>query len=131
MLYDEPTMSLDPIMAIQVLDLVIRARDIDSTSSMYVTKKIYEIPHLAKLVASRTENGEVVITEARPDALPRTRVLVLDEGRSAFNGTVEEFQKSELPAIKELMTLDRHDHAKDPYFIDPWDKRRRPAEKLL
>ena len=131
MLYDEPTMSLDPIMAIQVLDLVIRARDIDSTSSMYVTKKIYEIPHLAKLVASRTENGEVVITEARPDALPRTRVLVLDEGRIAFNGTVEEFQKSELPAIKELMTLDRHDHAKDPYFIDPWDKRRRPAEKLL
>ena len=131
MLYDEPTMSLDPIMAIQVLDLVIRARDIDSTSSMYVTKKIYEISHLARLVASRTENGEVVIIEARPDALPRTKVLVLDEGRIAFNGTVEEFQKSDLPAIKELMTLDRHEHAKDPYFIDPWDKRRRPAEKLL
>ena len=131
MLYDEPTMSLDPIMAIQVLDLVIRARDIDSTSSMYVTKKIYEISHLARLVASRTENGEVVIIEARPDALPRTKVLVLDEGRIVFNGTVEEFQKSDLPAIKELMTLDRHEHAKDPYFIDPWDKRRRPAEKLL
>lgn len=131
MLYDEPTMSLDPIMAIQVLDLVVRARDINNISSLYVTKKIYEIPHLANLIASRNDNGEIVITEAPPDRLPRTKVIVLDEGRIAFNGTVEEFHQSDLPAIKELLTLDRHDHEKDPYFIDPWDRRRRPTEKLL
>lgn len=131
MLYDEPTMSLDPIMAIQVLDLVIRARDIDNISSLYVTKKLYEIPHLAGLIASRTANGEVVITEAPPDRLPRTKVIVLEEGRIAFNGTVEEFHKSDLPAIKELVTLDRHDHSKEPHFVNPWDKRRHPAEKLL
>ena len=71
MLYDEPTMSLDPIMAIQVLDLVIRARDINNISSLYVTKKIHEIPHLAKLIASRSANGEITITEAPSDRLPR------------------------------------------------------------
>ena len=131
MLYDEPTMSLDPIMAIQVLDLVVRARDINNISSLYVTKKIYEIPHLANLVASLNDNGEIVIAEAPPDGLPRTKVIVLDEGRVAFNGTVEEFHESDLPVIKELLTLDRHDHEKDPYFIDPWDKRRHPTEKLL
>lgn len=131
MLYDEPTMSLDPIMAIQVLDLVIRARDINNISSLYVTKKIHEIPHLANLIASQTENGEVIITKASPDRLPRTKVIVLEQGRIAFNGTVEEFQKSDLPAIRELVTLDRHDHSNEPYFIDPWDKRRHPTEKLL
>lgn len=131
MLYDEPTMSLDPITAIQVLDLVIRARDINNISSLYVTKKIHEIPHLANLIASQTEDGEIVITEAPPDRLPRTKVIVLDEGRIAFNGTVEEFHKSNLPTIKEIVTLDRHDHSKDPYFVDPWDKRRHPAEKVL
>jgi phospholipid/cholesterol/gamma-HCH transport system ATP-binding protein len=131
MLYDEPTMSLDPIVAIQVLDLVIRARDINNISSMYVTKKIHEIPHLAQLIASSTEGGEITIAAAPPDKLPRTRVIVLEHGRIAFNGTVEEFQNSDLPAIKELMTLDGHDHSKDPYFVDPWDKRRHPAEKLL
>jgi phospholipid/cholesterol/gamma-HCH transport system ATP-binding protein len=131
MLYDEPTMSLDPIVAIQVLDLVIRARDINNISSMYVTKKIHEIPHLAQLIASSTEGGEITIAAAPPDKLPRTRVIVLEQGRIAFNGTVEEFQNSDLPAIKELMTLDGHDHSKDPYFVDPWDKRRHPAEKLL
>lgn len=131
MLYDEPTMSLDPIVAIQVLDLVIRSRDINNISSLYVTKKIHEIPHLSNLIASRNANGEVVITAATPDRLPKTKVIVLDQGRIAFNGTVAEFEESELPAIKELLTLDHHDHTKDPYFIDPWDKRRHPKEKLL
>jgi phospholipid/cholesterol/gamma-HCH transport system ATP-binding protein len=131
MLYDEPTNSLDPIMAIQVLDLVIRARDLNHISSLYVTKKIHEISHLANLIASRSDKGEIVIIETPPDKLPKTRIIVLEQGRIAFNGPVEEFQKSELPAVRELMTLDRHEHSKDPYFSDPWDKRRRPKEKLL
>lgn len=131
MLYDEPTMSLDPIMAIQVLDLVIRARDINNISSLYVTKKIYEIPHLANLRASTTETGEITIAEPTADSLPRTKVIVLEQGRIVFNGTFEEFQKSDLPAIKELVTLDVHDHSEEPYFDNPWDKRRQPTEKLL
>jgi phospholipid/cholesterol/gamma-HCH transport system ATP-binding protein len=131
MLYDEPTMSLDPIVAIQVLHLVIRARDINQISSLYVTKKIHEIPHLANFSASTAADGEVLITEAPPATLPKTRVIVLEDGRIVFAGSVEEFQKSDLRAIKELLTLDRHDHAKDPYFADPWDKTRRAQEELL
>lgn len=130
MLYDEPTMSLDPIMAIQILDLVIRARDINQISSLYVTKKLYEIPHLANFFASEVD-GRVVIAEAPPARLPKTRVIVLDAGKIAFAGTVEEFHKSSLPVIKELIALDHHDHSKDPYFADPWDKRRRPKDEIL
>jgi phospholipid/cholesterol/gamma-HCH transport system ATP-binding protein len=131
MLFDEPTMSLDPIVAIQVLDLVIRSRDINRISSLYVTKKVYEIPKLAYFCASKAANGKIAITEAPRDKLPKTKVIVLDGGRIVFTGTAEEFQKSDLPAIKELVTLDHHDHSKDLYFSDPWDKRRRPATKLL
>jgi phospholipid/cholesterol/gamma-HCH transport system ATP-binding protein len=131
MLYDEPTMSLDPIMAIHVLDLVIRARDLNQVSSLYVTKKIHEISHLANFYASRAADGEVVIREAPPAVLPRTKVIVLDNGRIVFAGKVEEFQESHLPAIKELLALDQHDHSKDPYVTDPWDKRRRPKEEIL
>src|SRR5690349_4874453 len=46
MLFDEPTMSLDPLAAAKVLDLIIRARDINFISSLYVTKKIHEIDYL-------------------------------------------------------------------------------------
>jgi len=96
-----------------------------------VTKKIHEIPYLSSFIGSLSENGEVVITKAPPDKLPKTKVIVLDQGRIVFSGTVTEFQKSDLPVIKELVTLDRHDHSKDPYFNDPWDKRRHAREKLL
>ena len=110
MLFDEPTMSLDPLAALKVLDLIIRARDINHISSLYVTKKIHEFAYLAS---------------------PKTKVMVLEEGRIVFMGSVAEFQMSDLPAIKELLTLDRHDHAKDPYFPNPWDKGRRPKESIL
>ena len=112
MLFDEPTMSLDPLAAVKVLDLVISARDVHHISSLYVTKKIHELAYLAM-------NS------------PTTRVMVLEKGRLVFNGTAAEFEHSELPAIRELSSLDHHDHAKDPYFDDPWDKRRRPAETIL
>ena len=151
MLFDEPTMGLDPIVAVQVLDLIIRARDINKVSSIYVTKKAYELPYLAHYVASENELGQkpdrqaglnterstkdagtgITISEAPADNLPRTKVIVLERGRIAFAGSVSEFQKSDLPAIKELLTLDTHNHSADPYFPNPWDKRRRPKEDIL
>ena len=131
MLFDEPTMSLDPMMAIQVLDLVIRARDIHRISSLYVTKKIYEIAQLANFCAAKAADGKITITESPRDKAPKTKVIVLDGGRIVFTGTPDEFQKSDLQAIKELVTLDRHDHSKDLYFSNPWDKRRQPKEKFL
>jgi len=131
MLFDEPTMSLDPIVALQVRALIIRARDINHISSIYVTKKIYEIPHLANFRATKSVNEEIVIDEASKTELPKTKVVVLEAGRIAFSGTVDEFQRSSLPVMKELLSLDHHDHLKDPYFKDPWDKRRRPTEQIL
>jgi phospholipid/cholesterol/gamma-HCH transport system ATP-binding protein len=131
MLFDEPTMSLDPLAAIKVLDLIIRARDVNQISSLYVTKKIHEIHYLANFCAAARANGEVEIIEALPSSLPHIIVIVLQDGRIVFEGSADEFAKSELAAIKELAALDHHDHENDPYFTDPWDKERRPTEAIL
>src|SRR5882724_3621515 len=131
MLFDEPTMSLDPIIAVQVLDLIMRARDLNRVSSIYVTKKPHEIPYLANYYVSQGADGKIVISEAPMDKLPRIKVIVLDHGTIAFSGSVSEFQKSDLPEIKEMLTLDTHNHSADPYFPDPWDKRRRPKDEIL
>lgn len=131
MLFDEPAMGLDPLAAIKVLDLIIRARDVNHISSLFVTKKTNELHYLAHFRAERDADGNMCTREAPATKLPMTRVLVLDAGSVVFNGSVDDFAKSELPAIKELVTLERHDHSKDPYFSDPWDKRRHPAEEIL
>jgi phospholipid/cholesterol/gamma-HCH transport system ATP-binding protein len=130
MLFDEPTMSLDPIVAVQVLDLIIRARDINKISSIYVTKKPREIPYLTNFIAVETDKG-VVIREAPIDKLPKTRIMVLESGKIAFSGSQAEFENCDLPSVKRILTLDQHDHSADPYFSDPWDKARRADEKLL
>jgi phospholipid/cholesterol/gamma-HCH transport system ATP-binding protein len=131
MLFDEPTMSLDPIAALKVMDLVIRARDINRVSSLYVTKKMHEIHYLANYRAEALKNGEIKIIEAPSTNLPKTRVMVLEEGRTAFDGSAAEFANSDLKAIQNLLTLDHHDHTNEPYFADPWDKRRLPNETIL
>lgn len=131
MLLDEPTMGLDPLAALKVLDLILRARDINRISSLYVTKRVHEIEYLAGFCARRIAGGEIRIDEAPATQLPATRVLVLAAGEIVFDGSVAEFTRSELGAIQELLTLDRHDHVHDPYFSDPWDKRRHPSEVIL
>ena len=130
MLFDEPTMGLDPLAALKVLDLVIRARDINQISSLYVTKKPYEFPYLANYRAETLTNGEIRIIEASSNP-PNTRVIVLDAGTIVFDGSAAEFATSEIKAIQDLSTSDRHDHLHQPYFLDPWDKRRHPAEAIL
>jgi len=129
MLFDEPTMSLDPIVAAQVLDLIIRARDINKISSIYVTKKPLEIPYLTNFIAET--DGGVVIREAPIDKLPKTRIMVLESGKIVFTGSEAEFENCDLPSVTRMLALEQHDHSADPYFTDPWDKARRAKEKLL
>ena len=131
MLFDEPTMSLDPIVAAQVLDLIIRARDINKISSLYVTKKLYEIPYLTNYMALIDDKGQIVVREAPLDRLPRTRIIVLESGKIIFAGGLPEFEACDLPGVKDLLALDRVDHSADPYFADPWDKTRQAREKIL
>ena len=130
MLFDEPTISLDPLAALKVMDLVIRARDVNEISSLYVTKKIHELDYLANYRA-QVADGEFKTVAAAAATLPKTRVMVLKEGSIVFDGSEHEFKTSQLPAIRELATLDHHNHSLDPYFDDPWDKQRRPKESIL
>jgi phospholipid/cholesterol/gamma-HCH transport system ATP-binding protein len=131
MLFDEPTLSLDPIVALQVLDLIFKARDINKISSIYVTKKMHEISYLANYRAIDDGQGGLTIVEASRNDRPQTRVMMLDSGKIVFLGSVEDFQNSDSPLIKEFIAVDPHDHSNDPYYPDPWDKRRRPKRDIL
>lgn len=131
MLFDEPASGLDPLTAIQVLDLIIRARDIYGISSLYVTKKLDEIPYLATHRAKRLSGG-VVIEEATSQlTAPRTSVIVLDAGQIVFRGSVAEFETSSLPAVTLLTKAENRTAMSNFVTSDPWDKTRHPEVRRL
>ena len=127
MLFDEPTMSLDPIMAVQVLDLVMRARDINKISSIYVTKKLHEISYLSEYRAVKVDGEQITVREESRNS----RIMVLDAGHIVFDGQLAEFLNSKLPGVERLFALDHSDHSNDPYFENPWDPKRHAHERLL
>ncbi len=120
MLLDEPTAGLDPINARQVLDLIIRARDMHHTSSLLVTKALHEIPYLAKHQAR--EGGPVVKVA---DYVSGVQVCLLEAGRIAFFGSPHEFAQSSLPAVQHMlhpMTEATHGELD---VDDPWRQNRK------
>ena len=130
MLFDEPASGLDPLTAAQVLDLIIRARDIYGISSIYVTKKLDEIPYLANHRAEKIDDKIVIELTSEANA-PRTRVMMLAHGQIVFTGSADDFAASNLPEVTRLTEADNGTVFSDYATADPWDKRRQPRERVL
>jgi phospholipid/cholesterol/gamma-HCH transport system ATP-binding protein len=130
MLFDEPTSGLDPLTASQVLDLIIRARDLHGISSLYVTKKLDEIPYVASHRALKSDKG-VIIEETGDASAPPARVMVLDGGQIVFSGSVADFEQSSLPPVVRLTHAENGTILSNFVTTNPWDKRRRPRDQIL
>jgi len=78
MLYDEPTVGLDPITSHSICELIIRLREIHKVCSIMVTHSLNDAFKVA------------------------TRFLVLKEGRIIFDGTGEELKSAQDPFIQKF-----------------------------
>ncbi len=81
-LYDEPTTMVDPLMAAQVSDLILKLKEKLHKTSVVVTHDT----HLAKKLADR--------------------IIFLHEGRVAFFGTWKEFEASSDPFLRNFRLQD-------------------------
>ncbi|HYY98395.1 MAG TPA: ATP-binding cassette domain-containing protein [Pyrinomonadaceae bacterium] len=129
MLFDEPTSGLDPLNEEQVLDLIIRARDLQTISTLFVTKQLHQIPYLATHRAVEVEGRRVEVREAVASEASDLSVLFLHEGEVAFFGTPAEFFANTTPAVTYMTRAQSVSHAAGPYVADPWDRRRRKKRK--
>lgn len=131
MLFDEPTTGLDPINAQQVRDIVIRARDFHRMSSLYVSKTMHEITYLATRCALADGEDRINVMEADAAHLPKTRVMVLEEGGIVFLGGHQEFCESSLAQVLELTHPRTGIATSDVRTPDPWHRRYGSDDKLL
>jgi phospholipid/cholesterol/gamma-HCH transport system ATP-binding protein len=123
MLYDEPTSGLDPLTATQILDLILRARDLHGISSLLVTKRLDQIPYLVTQRADEDGKGGVVIREVDEQEQKRTQVMLLDGGRIAFFGSYAEFAASALPGVTRLLHPEPSGRTSLSYSPDPWARK--------
>ncbi|MGE0130625.1 MAG: ABC transporter ATP-binding protein [Blastocatellales bacterium] len=128
MLFDEPTSGLDPINARQVLDLVIRARDLHGISSIFVTKALHEIPYLAKHRAVEGKDGSRV--EQLSEYISGVRVLLLEEGKPAFFGSPQEFAHSPLAEVQHMLHPVTEAIHGELDVGDPWGQNRKMKGEL-
>jgi phospholipid/cholesterol/gamma-HCH transport system ATP-binding protein len=128
MLFDEPTSGLDPINARQVLDLIIRARDLHRISSLLVTKAMHEIPYLATHQARADQKGGKVMKSS--DYVSGVHVCLLEEGRVAFFGSPREFLQSPLPAVQHMLHPVTEAIHGEVEVADPWQQNRATGELL-
>ncbi len=76
--FDEPSAGLDPIIAVELDELILNLRDLLGTTFVIVSHELESIKKIAD------------------------RVLMLDEGKCIFCGTMVEVEKTDIPRVKQF-----------------------------
>lgn len=102
LLYDSPTGGLDPITSTNIIELIMKQRDVYHTSSILITHRLQD----AFTMATHIFNTETNHMEALPDgqADRDTSFMVLHEGRLVFDGSTHELVHSDDPFLKEYLS---------------------------
>lgn len=100
-LYDSPTGGLDPITSTTIIELVVKQRDVSNTTALLITHRLQDAFTLATHRFNQTSGHMEPIPNGGID--PRTKFLVLNEGRIAFDGTTEDLVHTKDPWLKEYL----------------------------
>jgi phospholipid/cholesterol/gamma-HCH transport system ATP-binding protein len=100
-LYDEPTAGLDPITKRVIVELIIKLRDLEGVTSVFVTHDLQAAALIGGEYATADKTGRVEFTSGG-DALCLLNIncIMLQEGSICFEGSYQELMNSKLPYIR-------------------------------
>jgi len=101
LLFDDPTTGLDPVIASNVDDEIVKLRDLEQVTSIFVTHQIRDAFYVARHEAVKNGGG----IDIRDSATERARFLVLHEGRIFFQGTGTELLAAHDAYLKEFLFM--------------------------
>jgi phospholipid/cholesterol/gamma-HCH transport system ATP-binding protein len=101
LLYDSPTGGLDPVTSTNIIELIVKQRDVHRTPSLLVTHRLLDAFTLCTHRFDPEKNAMVPLPEGHTDL--NTTFLMLDEGRLIFNGTLHDLLHSENPFVREFL----------------------------
>ncbi len=104
-LYDEPTAGLDPITKRTIVELMIKLRDLEGVTSVFVTHDLPAAATIATEYAVAGDNGQVRFLRGGSDfCLANIHFVVLQEGAICFEGSYEELMNSTIPYVRIFVT---------------------------
>jgi phospholipid/cholesterol/gamma-HCH transport system ATP-binding protein len=99
-LYDEPTAGLDPITKRTIVELMIKLRDMEKVTSVFVTHDLQAAAIMATEYASAGSDGQIQFASATDSlCLLNVNFIMLYGGSIHFQGSYQELMDSELPYI--------------------------------
>jgi phospholipid/cholesterol/gamma-HCH transport system ATP-binding protein len=103
-LFDEPTVALDPPTSGTICDLIIQLRDLERVSSIVVTHEMDVVKYLTSEYLSVSEKGKLQFKEEGENlCLTNTSILMLRSGREVYSGPASGLIESENAYIHEFI----------------------------
>ena len=103
-LFDDPTTGLDPIIAATVNDEIVKLRDLEGVTAIFVTQQVRDAFYIATHHAVRRE-GRIEIVDTGIEGITGTEFMMLHQSRIHFRGTAAELQASEDPYLREFLYM--------------------------
>jgi phospholipid/cholesterol/gamma-HCH transport system ATP-binding protein len=102
LLFDDPTMGLDPIIAATVDDEIVKLRDFQHVTSIVVTHQIRDAFYIATHEAVRRQD-RVEVVSADEKKASHAEFMVLHEGRIQFQGTAQQLLMSRDAYLRQFL----------------------------
>ena len=103
-LFDDPTTGLDPIIASTVDDEIVKLRDLEHVTAIFVTQQIRDAFYIANHHAVR-KDGQIEIIDTQDAAVSGTDFMLLQKGRIHFRGTAADLMASEDEYLREFLYM--------------------------
>jgi phospholipid/cholesterol/gamma-HCH transport system ATP-binding protein len=101
-LFDDPTTGLDPIIASTVNDEIVKLRDLERVTSIFVTQQIRDAFYIATHHAIR-KDGRIEIVAGPEQTIAPAEFTVLRSTQIHFRGTAAELMASEDPYLRQFL----------------------------
>jgi len=100
-LYDEPTAGLDPITKRTIVELMIKLRDLEGVTSVFVTHDLQAAAIIANEYAVPDGDGRIRVERGGDSlCLANVHFIMLQEGKICFEGSYQELSASKEPYIQ-------------------------------
>ena len=103
-LFDDPTTGLDPIIASTVDDEIVKLRDLEHVTSIFVTQQIRDAYYIATHHAVR-KDSRIEIIDAHGTGSAPVKVMLLYNGQIHFRGTIDELMASQDEYLRKFLYM--------------------------